>query len=80
MTGASFRGDTMLTLYAYPQLYGLEDNNPFGLKVFAFLRLSGLSFEHRHVLDTRAAPRAASCPILSTMTKPSATATRSSRI
>jgi glutathione S-transferase len=47
----------MLTLYSYPELYGLEDNNPYGLKVFAFLRLCGLPFEHRHVLDTKAAPR-----------------------
>ncbi|CAB3752132.1 glutathione S-transferase family protein [Paraburkholderia humisilvae] len=47
----------MITLYSYPQLYGLEDNNPYGLKVFAFLRLCGLSFDHRHVLDTKAAPR-----------------------
>ncbi|SPB15343.1 hypothetical protein NOV72_02569 [Caballeronia novacaledonica] len=47
----------MITLYSYPQLFGLEDNNPFGLKVFAFLKLSGLPFEHRHVLDTSAAPR-----------------------
>lgn len=47
----------MITLYSYPQLFGLEDNNPFGLKVFSFLRLSGLPFEHRHVLDTSAAPR-----------------------
>jgi glutathione S-transferase len=47
----------MITLYSYPELYGLEDNNPYGLKVFAFLRLCGLPFEHRHVLDTQAAPR-----------------------
>ncbi|CAB3751564.1 glutathione S-transferase C-terminal domain-containing protein [Paraburkholderia solisilvae] len=47
----------MMTLYSYPELFGLEDNNPYGLKVFAFLRLCGLPFEHRHVLDTKAAPR-----------------------
>ncbi|MGF6767796.1 glutathione S-transferase [Paraburkholderia sp. GAS199] len=47
----------MITLYSYPQLFGLEDNNPYGLKVFAFLTMNGLSFEHRHVLDTSAAPR-----------------------
>jgi glutathione S-transferase len=47
----------MITLYSYPQLFGLEDNNPFGLKVFAFLKLAGLPFGHRHVLDTSAAPR-----------------------
>jgi len=47
----------MITLYSYPGLYGLEDNNPYGLKVFAFLKLAGLPFEHRHILDTKAAPR-----------------------
>ena len=29
----------MLTLFSYPALYGLPDNNPYGLKVYAFLRL-----------------------------------------
>jgi glutathione S-transferase len=47
----------MLTLFSYPELFGLEDNNPYGLKVFAFLRLCGLPFRHEHILDTKAAPR-----------------------
>lgn len=47
----------MLKLYSYPDLFGVADNNPFGLKVFAFMRLTGLNFEHRHVLDTSLAPR-----------------------
>jgi glutathione S-transferase len=47
----------MITLFSYPGLFGLEDNNPYGLKVFAFLRLCGLPFEHRHILDTKSAPR-----------------------
>lgn len=47
----------MITLFSYPGLYGLEDNNPYGLKIFAFLKLCGLSFEHRHILDTQSAPR-----------------------
>jgi hypothetical protein len=29
----------MLTLHSYPDLFGVADNNPFALKVFAFLRL-----------------------------------------
>jgi hypothetical protein len=29
----------MLTLNSYPELFGVADNNPFGLKVFAFLKL-----------------------------------------
>jgi glutathione S-transferase len=47
----------MLTLYSYPDLFGVADNNPFGLKVFAFLRLCRLSFKHQHILDTAQAPR-----------------------
>jgi glutathione S-transferase len=29
----------MVTLYSYPSLFGVADNNGYGLKVFAFLRL-----------------------------------------
>lgn len=47
----------MVTLYSYPELFGVADNNGYGLKVFAFLRLAGLPFAHRHVVDTAAAPR-----------------------
>jgi glutathione S-transferase len=47
----------MIVLYSYPDLFGVEDNNPYGLKIFAFLRLCGLPFEHRHILDTKLAPR-----------------------
>jgi hypothetical protein len=36
----------MLTLYSYPSLFGVADNNPFGLKVYAFLKLCGLAFHH----------------------------------
>jgi hypothetical protein len=47
----------MLTLYSYPELFGVPDNNPFGLKVFAFLKLVGLPFRHEHIFDAKAAPR-----------------------
>ena len=47
----------MLTLYSYPGLFGVADNNGYGLKVFAFLRLAGVPFTHRHVFDASAAPR-----------------------
>ncbi len=47
----------MIRLFSYPELFGVADNNPFGLKVFAFLRLSGLAFEHEHIFDASAAPR-----------------------
>ena len=47
----------MITLYSYPELFGVADNNPFGLKVFAFLKLAGLPFQHRHIFDAKAAPR-----------------------
>jgi glutathione S-transferase len=47
----------MLTLYSYPGLFGVADNNPYGLKVFAFLKLCGLDFRHEHLLDVKDAPR-----------------------
>jgi glutathione S-transferase len=47
----------MIALYSYPELFGVADNNPFGLKVFAFLKLAGIAFEHHHVFDASAAPR-----------------------
>lgn len=47
----------MLTLYSYPTLFGVADNNGYGLKVFAFLRLAGVPFAHQHIFDASAAPR-----------------------
>lgn len=48
----------MLTLYSYPALFGVADNNGYGLKVYAFLKLAGIAFAHEHVFDASAAPRA----------------------
>lgn len=47
----------MLTLFSYPGLFGVADNNPFGLKVFATLRLGGLAFRHEQIFDAAQAPR-----------------------
>ena len=47
----------MITLYSYPSLFGVADNNGYGLKVFAFLRLAGLPFAHEHLFDASSAPR-----------------------
>ena len=47
----------MLTLYSYPGLFGVADNNPFGLKIYAFMRLCGLDFRHEHIMDASQAPR-----------------------
>ena len=47
----------MLTLYSYPTLFGVADNNGYGLKVFAFLKLTGVSFRHEHIFDASQAPR-----------------------
>ena len=47
----------MITLYSWPSLFGVADNNGYGLKVFALLKLAGLPFTHEHVLDASAAPR-----------------------
>ncbi|MFL6799219.1 MAG: glutathione S-transferase C-terminal domain-containing protein [Xanthobacteraceae bacterium] len=47
----------MLTLYSYPELFGVADNNAYGLKIFAFLKLAGIPFRHEHIFDASAAPR-----------------------
>ena len=47
----------MLTLYSYPELFGVADNNGYGLKVFAFLRVNSVPFRHEHIFDASAAPR-----------------------
>jgi glutathione S-transferase len=47
----------MLTLYSYPVLFGVADNNGYGLKVFAVLKLSSVPFQHQHLFDASAAPR-----------------------
>jgi len=47
----------MITLYSYPELFGVADNNGYGLKVFAFMRLAGVPFAHEHIFDATAAPR-----------------------
>src|SRR5262244_1176836 len=47
----------MLTLYSYPTLFGVADNNGYGLKVFAFLKLAGVPFRHEHIFDAAKAPR-----------------------
>ena len=47
----------MITLYSYPPLFGVADNNGYGLKVFAFMRLAGLPFVHAHIFDASTAPR-----------------------
>ena len=46
-----------ITLYSYPELFGVADNNGYGLKVFAFLKLTGVPFTHMHIVDASAAPR-----------------------
>jgi glutathione S-transferase len=47
----------MLTLYSYPMLFGVADNNGYGLKIYAFLRLAGVPFRHEHIFDASKAPR-----------------------
>ncbi len=47
----------MLRLYSYPPLFGVADNNGYGLKIFAFLKLAGVPFRHEHLFDASAAPR-----------------------
>jgi hypothetical protein len=69
----------MLTLYSYPELFGVADNNGFGLKVFAFLRLNGVPFRHQHVSMPRG-HRAGNYRTLSMKAKRLATAILSSPI
>ncbi|STY31039.1 Uncharacterised protein [Legionella wadsworthii] len=47
----------MIILYSYPELFGLPDNNPFGLKVDTFLRLAKIEYQHEHIINTENAPR-----------------------
>jgi len=47
----------MITLFSYPELFGVADNNGYGLKVYAAFRLAGLPFVHRHLFDAASAPR-----------------------
>jgi len=47
----------MITLYSYPELFGVADNNGYGLKAFAFCKLTGVPFTHQHIFDASAAPR-----------------------
>ena len=37
--------------------FGVADNNGYGLKVYAFLKLAGVEFEHEHIFDASSAPR-----------------------
>ena len=55
---ATSKEEAMLNLYSYPSMFGVADNNGYGLKVFAFLKLAGLPFRHEHIMDASAAPRA----------------------
>jgi glutathione S-transferase len=50
----SIAGAAMLTLYSYPKLFGVADSNAYGLKVFAFMRLTGVPFKQEHVFDVSA--------------------------
>jgi hypothetical protein len=53
----------MLTLYSYPPLFGVADDNGYGLKmVFAFLKLADVPFRHEHIFDA-SKRRADNCPI-----------------
>ena len=46
----------MLTLFSWPEMFGLADNNPYGLKVHAFLELCRVPFRQEHLMDASQAP------------------------
>ena len=52
------RSVSLLNSLLLPQPVRIADNNPFGLKVYAFLKLCGRPFRHEHILDASKAPRA----------------------
>jgi glutathione S-transferase len=47
----------LIRLFLYPKLFGLPDNNPYGLKVETFLRLAQIPYHLEHVVNVGAAPR-----------------------
>jgi glutathione S-transferase len=47
----------MITLFSYPKLFGVADNNGYGLKVYAFLKLAQIPFVHQNIFDASQAPR-----------------------
>ena len=47
----------MITLFSYPELCGVADNNGYGLKVYAFLKLCKVAFRLEHIMDASRAPR-----------------------
>ena len=77
--GPETESEIMLTLFSYPDLFGVADNNPYGLKVFAFLKFCGLT-SATSTSSTRKPRRAGNCPISTTMAKSLATAIASSPI
>ena len=55
----------MITLYSYPPMFGLPDNNPFGLKVDTFLRLTQIEYSLKHLSLIQKTPHGVNCLILS---------------
>lgn len=47
----------MIRLFLYPELFGLPDNNPYGLKVETFLRLAQIPYRVEHAVNVGSAPR-----------------------
>ncbi|MEJ1977805.1 MAG: glutathione S-transferase N-terminal domain-containing protein [Acetobacteraceae bacterium] len=47
----------MLTLYSYPSLYAVTDNNPYGLKIYRVPEAVQDRLPQEHVIDVKDAPR-----------------------
>ena len=43
----------MITMWPYPELFGVADNNLYGLKTFAFLKLCKLTFSSMSTFSMR---------------------------
>lgn len=47
----------MITLYQFPPVWGLPNGSPFCMKVETYLRMAGLPYESRYVLNPAKAPK-----------------------
>ena len=54
MRGTDFRTLIDADPHSYPELFGVADNNGYGLKVYAFLKLADVPFVHEHIFDASA--------------------------
>lgn len=47
----------MITLYQFPPVWGLPNGSPFCMKVETYLRMAGLPYENRYVMNPAKSPK-----------------------